>query len=500
MKFKILIILLAIGWSLALSQSTIPITIMTYNTSDDGTDWTSNPPPRLTNLHNVISNVNPDIIVAVEIANTNTDVFLTDVLGSSYTKGTFIPNTHYTGPNSNCLYYKTSKFVAGSFSNTVIPTYDDNGQYRDFNKFKITQNGGETIVIYAVHLHPGNSSYAVLRTEEIQYLLDYISNNAPSSTSENFIVLGDYNINRADENAYKNLLYDPSDGLNGYFYDPLNPPPSPYIGGDWGSSWSYTYTYSSSNLQERYDMILMSDNVWNTGSGVHYNGTYTTVGNPTPNADEMAASNHLPVYAVFDFTDIAGPVELESFEGKFNGESVSLDWKTATEVNNFGFNIERSFDSTNWSKVGFVKGYGNSNVPHNYSFIDNNFISSGNYFYRLKQIDNDGSFEYSNIITVNVVSPVQYTLRQNYPNPFNPTTTIEYSLPKDSFVIVKVFDILGRQVKTLIDKFQNKGIHKVNFNGRQLASGTYFYRIIAASKENSKSIFFNQTKSCILLK
>jgi hypothetical protein len=185
------------------------------------------------------------------------------------------------------------------------------------------------------------------------------------------------------------------------------------------------------------------------------------------------------------------PVELTSFSATTIGSNVKLIWKTETEVNNFGFDIERSVIKDNWSKIGFVKGNGNSNSPKEYSFNDNKLIGGSKFIYRLKQIDNDGQFEYSNVVEVKLV-PTEYALYQNYPNPFNPTTKIRYQLPQESKVVIKIYNVLGSEVMELLNEQKEAGIYEAEFNSDNLSSGTYIYRIIADN--------FVQTKKMILLK
>jgi len=168
------------------------------------------------------------------------------------------------------------------------------------------------------------------------------------------------------------------------------------------------------------------------------------------------------------------PVELSSFSAKVNKDGIDLSWRTETEVNNYGFEIQRSTDKVLWNKIGFVPGNGNSNSPKDYSFTDKS-IPNGIIYYRLKQIDNNGKLQYLAIIEINNNSPSKATLSQNYPNPFNPVSTIEYSIPKEGFVTLKVYDILGREVSTLVNKNQSVGKYTVNFDGSGLASGIYFY-------------------------
>ncbi len=165
--------------------------------------------------------------------------------------------------------------------------------------------------------------------------------------------------------------------------------------------------------------------------------------------------------------DIPLPVELTSFTAKVSGSAIQLSWETKTEINNYGFDVERAWSSSNqeklWQKIGFVNGNGNSNSPKQYSFVDNNPTGGNVFVYRLKQIDTDGKYEYSDEVEVELL-PSQYELCQNYPNPFNPTTSINFSLPKPSHVSIKVFDILGRFLIELTNAEYDAGYHKVEFD------------------------------------
>ena len=131
---------------------------------------------------------------------------------------------------------------------------------------------------------------------------------------------------------------------------------------------------------------------------------------------------------------------------------------------------------SNWARIGFIEGHGNSNSPKEYIFIDDK-VTSGIYAYRLKQIDNDGTFEYSKIIEIDVDAPLEFELSQNYPNPFNPSTTIKFSLPVTSNVKLSVFNILGEEVQRLVNETKEAGIYTINFNAMQLNSGIYFYKL-----------------------
>ncbi len=181
------------------------------------------------------------------------------------------------------------------------------------------------------------------------------------------------------------------------------------------------------------------------------------------------------------------PVELSSFSVLLNSTSVVLMWRTETEVSNYGFEIERNPDSevgNLWKKIGFVEGSGNSNSPKNYSFTDIN-PPSGIIHYRLKQIDTDGKYQYSNVVEIESGIPVQYELKQNFPNPFNPTTHINYNLPAEGFVTLKVYDIVGREVATLVNENKKAGSYLVTFDGNYFASGVYLCRIHSGNYSSS---------------
>lgn len=187
------------------------------------------------------------------------------------------------------------------------------------------------------------------------------------------------------------------------------------------------------------------------------------------------------------------PVELTSFISVISGNNVVLNWTTSTETNNSGFDIERKKSDGSWSKIGFISGNGNSNEIRNYSYKDNS-IQTGNYNYRLKQIDFNGNFEYFELQNnVEIGIPNKYELAQNYPNPFNPSTKINFNLPVDSRVSLKVFDMSGKTVSVILNnEFRNANYYTVDFNAAGLSSGVYFY-VMSTEK-------FTQTKKMTILK
>jgi hypothetical protein len=179
----------------------------------------------------------------------------------------------------------------------------------------------------------------------------------------------------------------------------------------------------------------------------------------------------------YTFVDLmALPVELTSFNAKAFDSNVELNWVTATEINNHMFEIERKSADSQFRTIGYVNGHGTTTEQQTYSYVDKK-LETGKYVYRLKQIDFNGSYEYSNEINVDVEAPAQYSLDQNYPNPFNPSTMIKYSIAKDGFVNVSIFNLLGEKVATLVNDNMKAGSYDVNFNASQLSSGIYFYSI-----------------------
>jgi serine protease AprX len=174
------------------------------------------------------------------------------------------------------------------------------------------------------------------------------------------------------------------------------------------------------------------------------------------------------------------PVELQSFSAVVRNGQVNLEWITATEKNNRGFEVERKSASSEYTTIGFVQGSGTVTTPNHYSFIDRNNVK-GIFTYRLKQIDFDGKFTYSNEVSVDVPAASDFVLDQNYPNPFNPSTRINYSVPTGSRVKLILYDVLGNKVRELSDDFKEAGNYSYTLDANGLSSGVYIVRLNAGT-------------------
>jgi len=229
-------------------------------------------------------------------------------------------------------------------------------------------------------------------------------------------------------------------------------------------------------------------------SNMYYCPSIDFEGNPRPNP-----SGTMPDIGAYE--NVLGsplPVELISFTATATSKEVTLNWSTATELNNQGFEVQRKYGSNDFVTVGSVKGHGTTTSPNQYTFCDK-LVDAGKYFYRLKQIDYNGTFEYSNEIEVEVRLLDKFNLEQNYPNPFNPTTKISWQSPVSSRQVLKVFDVLGNEIKTLVNEEKEAGYHSVDFNASELPSGVYFYSLQVYPTSGGAGSF-TATKKLLLLK
>jgi len=194
------------------------------------------------------------------------------------------------------------------------------------------------------------------------------------------------------------------------------------------------------------------------------------------------------------------PVELTAFFALNTDKGILLKWTTATESNNSGFIIERASSTTSpvqeWQELEFIQGKGTTTEVSDYEYVDG-ISTAGKYYYRLKQIDFDGSFNYSNVVETEIEGPQVFVLSQNYPNPFNPSTMIKFSLPVDSYVRVELFNTLGEKVDELTNRDYSIGNHELSFDASKLSNGVYYYKINANGNDGSS---FTSTKKMVLMK
>lgn len=215
---------------------------------------------------------------------------------------------------------------------------------------------------------------------------------------------------------------------------------------------------------------------------------YTLVNSTSIRANNLTSFSEFAIGSVGSNNPL--PVELTSFEANVTNNDVTLTWETATELNNFGFEVERKKENEDWKKIGFIEGNGNSNSIKNYFYIDKNLVY-GKYLYRLKQVDNDGKFEYSNQVESEIIN-LNFNVSQNYPNPFNPITTISFSLPTKEVVTLKIYDSLGKEITTLVNEELSKGAYEKTWDASLYGSGVYYYRLTAGG--------FSKTCKMLLVK
>ncbi len=235
---------------------------------------------------------------------------------------------------------------------------------------------------------------------------------------------------------------------------------------DGGTNWTLVVSWlglDASDQHESYDISALV-------AGHSFQVRFRTI---QPTWDWWWAVDNVTVIGQYSL-----PVEFTSFNAATNESNVSLNWATATETNNKGFEIQRKSEKGDFAKIGFVNGAGTSSQPHTYSYVDSK-LTTGKYTYRLKQVDLDGSFAYSKEVNVNVNVPLKFGLDQNYPNPFNPTTEINYTIAKDGLVSLTVYNSLGQEVEKLVNGVVTAGQHRVSFDASRLASGVYYYRLVS---------------------
>jgi hypothetical protein len=491
----------------------------------------------LTGNNNGILDPGETANVLVEIKNTGTS-------GAVTVAGELLSGDPYIMINSGVQSYGNIQ-PGSSETKTFSVTADVNtptGHTAVFN-FNITASPGLTasgsfslvvgqIPVLIVCLDPNHSSSplikAALDSNQISYEYQTALPADLSLYTSIFVCLGIYSNNHvlttAEGQALANYLMSGGklymEGGDTWYYDPSTPVHSMFNitgvsdgSGDLGTvlgqtstiTQGMTFTYSGeNNWIDRITNVPPAQVIFRNqspdyGCAVAYDaGTYKTIGSSfefggLSNGTSPSNKKELMAKIANFFGLNIVPVELISFNAEINETGVKLKWETATELNNTGFDIERSTDKVLFEKIGFIEGKGTTTEKQEYTFIDAGIKGKGKYFYRLKQIDHNGTETYYNILEVDyALIPTVFSLSQNYPNPFNPTTTIQFGIPKEVKVTLKIYDAIGSEVATIVDEKMEPGYYKYQWNASNFASGVYFYRISAGS--------FISTKKLILIK
>jgi hypothetical protein len=422
--------------------------------TDNGTSWNV----KNTGLtHTYVTSL--AVIGANLFAGTGGGVFLSTDNGTSWNA----VNNGLTGNALNIRSFAVSdtNLFVGTYGGVFLST--NNGTNWTAVNSGLTSTNVKTLAIFGTNLFAGTGYDGVFLSTDNGTSWNAVNNGLPAGNSRCV-----YSLAISGTNLFAGTV-------NGY---------GVFLSTNNGASWnSYKTGLPNNPAVNMYGTIhALAISGTNLFAGTEGNGVYVT-----------DISSLIPL-----------PVELTSFIAKVKQSTADLQWTTATEVNNYGFEVERAIKNyelgiKNWEKIGFVGGSGTSNAPKEYYFTDKN-IPAGKYSYRLKQIDRDGKFEYSQEVEVTASgAPKKFTLCQNYPNPFNPTTTLRYGIPERSTVKLTVYSTLGQQVFQVSSGTKDAGYHEYIFDASQLTSGVYLYKIEAVSEQDPNTIFV-KTQKMILMK
>jgi hypothetical protein len=404
--------------------------------------------------------------------------------------------------NTDTLHYPGYEFNGGSYINFPVNSSTTSRVYKDFADTTYSMTSPGTVAYLSLLLKldttyttanqyffslgsaPGTSNYyAKLFAQKITDSTFYLgvsktSNTAAFSskvlrTGQTHLVVVRYNVNNTALNQTGNTCYMWINPISGNEPDTALADAKVYAGqGDFGSA-------------------HISSVMW------HNRG----VNNPKGSIDgiRLAVSSNSSEAAWIALAPGNVPVELTSFTSTVSNGKIVLLWSTATETNNSGFEVERK-EGNSWTTLGFVKGSGSSTSSKSYSFTDES-VNSGRFSYRLKQIDFDGTYTYSNVVNAEIGQPNSFMLSQNYPNPFNPSTKIDYQVPAESRVKIEMYNVTGEKIAELIDTDHAAGFYSLNVNTslfKNISSGVYIYKMSATEKASGKS--FINTKKMMLMK
>lgn len=378
-----------------------------------------------------------------------------------------------SGTSDFCLVrYNSDGSLDNSFGTNGIVITDFDNRYDRATSIQI-QPDGKILVGGIAEITNSNMDFACVRYNSDGTLDNTFGSG--SKVTKNIMTVNDYCYKLILQNDGKIILSGYSDNAYALFRINSNGSTDYSFGG--GSGMVYT-PFSATYTEPNSCQIQSDGKIVVAGAG--YTGSFPPY---TMNITLVRYENATPL-----------PVELKLLNGFVKNGNVVLNWQTATEINNFGFEIERKIMKassflSNWEKIGFVKGNGNSNSPKEYSFIDKT-VNSGKIIYRLKQIDNDGTLSYSPEVEVEVVIQKEFNLYQNYPNPFNPTTTISFTLEESGITTLKIYNELGEEVVTLINNeyLETGEIHEQEFDASYLPSGIYIMKLQSGDKAQTKKM------------
>jgi hypothetical protein len=407
---------------------------------------------------------------------------------------------HTSGKTMNSTLINGDEFTTSSRYGTF--TADASGTYTGWFSVVPTGNtafnAGNNCYFY-IQLNNGangTSTTQSYRTTSTVKILEYGTTSGGTNQatgiigrtfadSEEIILLYD-NVSGTGRPVYG--TWTENDGITTNFTSWYNPASGNGVDGYYGR-WGAIIPNNNANGIKKIERLSMenislgygnsSDGMWGSANTINPSGGSTSI-------------------LLIDSISSPLPVELGYFNFKISGNTVNLSWQTVWEINNKGFYVQRFDDKGIWQETGFVHGKGNSSMPAEYTFTDKN-LNSGVYKYRILQTDYNGASEYFYLNgDVIIGNAAEFSLYQNYPNPFNPVTKISYSLSHDASVKLEIFDVTGKLVRTLVDQTESAGYRSVEFNGAGLASGIYFYRLIAAGKNNE--IYINRIMKMTVIK
>lgn len=447
-----------------------------YKSTDYGYSWRQ--------INNGLTNVNLYTIIVdtngVFMAGTDNGIFRSTDKGEHWIK-TAVPGNDFC---FSLFKDKRNRIYSLNYGDGIYRTTDLGDTWQEID------NGFASSFIFGFAIDSSNNIYAGTRNGYI-----YKSTNDGLSWTQL----------RNSSNIYNSVIVDMVIAPNGNIFA-TNMREGVLRSTDNGTTWTVKNNGLSSlmaaslniNSKGKIYMATQKDDkfYYSSDNGESWQNILSNLTNTTVNQIRFDKYNNVYLAtdeSVWRNADAITPVEIVNLTAQTEGNSVSLEWTTVTEVNNYGFTIERKvFNSAQWVQIAFIKGAGSSSKPVTYSYTDNK-IPSSKYNYRLKQTDYDGSRKYyyfSKEITI--TGPSSFSLSQNYPNPFNPSTTIRYSIKDAGLVKLEIYDILGRKITTVVNEEKQPGEYEVNFNGNNLSSGIYFYKLTTGS--------FTQIRKMQLLK